>query len=214
MSDASTAPAPLGAILAGGQSRRYGSPKALAPVGGVRILDRVRAALGEVTDELVLIANEPELFGDTGLPTRPDVRPGLGVLGGILTALRWAEEGERPGIVAVACDMPFLSPPLLRRLLAEAGREPPADVSAPASDGRRGVEPLCAYYSTRCIAPIEAELERGERHVVGFFEDVLVRALPLEEVRAYGDPEVLFLNVNTLEERDAAERIAAREPAS
>lgn len=197
---------PFGTILAGGQNRRYGSPKALATVAGERIIDRVRRALITATPDLVLIANEPEVYAPVGLPMRPDALPGLGVLGGIYSALLWACEEGRPGLLAVACDMPFLSPRLLTRLLAEAAG---ADVVAPESEGKRGVEPLCAYYGTGCLPAIEAELARGERHVVGFYDDVRVRRIALEEVRAFGEPDVLFLNVNTAEERVRAERLAA-----
>lgn len=200
------APASFGAILAGGQSRRYGAPKALATIGGTPIVERVRAALSDVCPDIILIANDQELYAGLGLPMRPDVRPGCGVLGGILTALFWAREEGRPGALAVACDMPFLSPDLLRRLLDLSDG---ADVVAPESGGKRGVEPLCAWYGVGCIPAIEAELDRGDRHIVGFFDDVRVRRLPLDEVRTFGDPGVLFLNVNTPEERERAERIAA-----
>jgi len=202
-------PASFGAILAGGQSRRYGAPKALATIGGTPIVERVRAALSDVCPDIIMIANDQELYAGLGLPMRPDVRPGCGVLGGILTALLWAREQGRPGALAVACDMPFLSPGLLRRLLEVADGGDAADVVAAESGGKRGVEPLCAWYGVGCIAAIEAELDRGERHIVGFFDDVRVRRLPLDEVRAFGDPDVLFLNVNTPEERDRAEQLAA-----
>lgn len=201
--------APLGVILAGGESRRYGSPKALATVGGARIIDRVRAALAAAVDDVALVANDAALYADLRLPTRPDAQRGLGTLGGILSALLWAREERRPGALVVACDMPFLSPPLLRRLLAGAAD---ADVVAPESGGRRGLEPLCAWYGVGCVPAIEAEVERGERHIIGFFDDVRVRRIPLAEVRAFGDPDVLFLNVNTPAERSRAERIAVTAP--
>lgn len=220
---------PFGAILAGGQNRRYGAHKALAQVAGQPILSRVMDALGGVLPDLILVANEPEIYAPAGLPMRSDARPGTGALGGVYTALLWAREAGRPGILAVACDMPFLSPALLARLLevaapggagARAGRvmangSMPAsgavglpDVVVPASEGPRGVEPLCAYYSTRCIPAIEAELARGERHIIGFFADVRVATLPLDEVHSFGRAETLFLNVNTPEERERAEVLA------
>ncbi|HUG38941.1 MAG TPA: molybdenum cofactor guanylyltransferase [Longimicrobiales bacterium] len=221
---------PLGAILAGGQSLRYGAPKALAEVGGRRIIDRVVDALGTACDDLVLIANDPDLFRDLDLPTRPDLRPGLGALGGIHTALVTADEQGRPGIVAVACDMPFLSVPLLARLRDVAfagGGGPPGpiaggpaagpavdvrpDLVVPESRSRRGVEPLCAAYGTGCIPAIEAEFDRGDSHVIGFYDDVRVHRLALGEVEALCDPERAFLNVNTTGERDRAERLAGGE---
>src|SRR5690606_14588328 len=134
--------------------------KALAAVGGVRIIDRVIRALRAVTPDIVLITNDPDVFAPVGLAMRADARPGLGALGGIHTALLWAREASRPGVLAVACDMPFLGPRLLARLVEGAARG--ADVVVPESDGPRGVEPLCAYYSTRCIAAIERRIERGD----------------------------------------------------
>jgi FdhD protein len=121
---------PFGAILAGGESRRFGSPKALAPVGGVRIIDRVVGVLGRVVPDLVLLANEPELFEDLRLPTRPDVRPGLGALGGLHTGLIWARDEGRPGILAVACDMPFPCEPLLG-LMRDLAFGPPDGGASP-----------------------------------------------------------------------------------
>jgi molybdopterin-guanine dinucleotide biosynthesis protein A len=210
-----TAPAstalPFGAVLAGGESRRYGSPKALATVGGTRIIDRVVSTLGRITPALVLLANEPDLFDDLGLPARPDVRPGLGALGGILTGLLWAREAGRPGILAVACDMPFPCARLLARLRDLAfpdGAGARHDVVIPESRGRRGVEPLCAAYGVDCIPAIEAQLARGDQRMIGFHEAVRVHRVPLREVASLCDPERAFLNVNTLAERERAEILA------
>jgi molybdopterin-guanine dinucleotide biosynthesis protein A len=205
--------APLGAILAGGESRRYGTPKALATVGGARIIERVVDALGRVVPDLVLLANEPVLFADLGLPTRADVYPGLGALGGIHTGLRWAVEEGRPGILAVACDMPFPSKPLLTRLRDLAFGDlavdlMPPDIVIPESRGRRGVEPLLAAYGVGCIPAIEAQLARGDHRMVGFHDAVRVRRIPLAEVQSLCDPERTFLNVNTPSERERAERLA------
>lgn len=207
--------APLGAILAGGRNSRYGGVKALAPVGGERIIDRVAGALRAVTTDVVLIANDAPAYAEVRLPMRADSVPGVGVLGGILTAVEWAREGGLSGALVVACDMPFASSGLLGRLVelargevAGAGGEPPPDVVLPASGGPRGVEPLCAWYSTRCIEAIRAAIERGERAAVSFHDDVRVMVVPEEEVRSYGDPAVLFLNVNTPGERERAERLA------
>jgi molybdopterin-guanine dinucleotide biosynthesis protein A len=104
--------------------------------------------------------------------------------------------------------MPFLDPRLLTRL-RDAGGE--AEIVVPESGGRRGVEPLCAYYSVDCIPAIEAAIARGDHRVVGFYDELRVRRIPLEEVRAIGEPELLFLNVNTPEERARAEEIARGE---
>lgn len=201
-----TAP-PFGAILAGGRNSRYGSHKALATVAGRQIIERVQTALRTVTPDLILIANDPDRYAPVGLPMRADAVPDLGALGGIYSALLWARAEDRPGILAVACDMPFLSPPLLARLVDDAA----AEIVVPESDSRRGFEPLCAYYSTGCIPAIEAAIGREDRRIISFYNAHRVRRIPLAEVRAFGDPATLFLNVNTQEERVRAEEIAALE---
>ncbi|HEX8319940.1 molybdopterin-guanine dinucleotide biosynthesis protein B [Longimicrobium sp.] len=212
MTDSGTppSPAPLGAILAGGASRRFGAPKALAPVGGWRIVDRVRGALSQVGDPVVIIANDASLFADLDLPIRPDDVPGLGALGGIRTALRWAMEMGRTGALVVACDMPFVSAALLRALSDHAAS---ADVDAvvPESGGRRGIEPLCAWYSVRCLPEVDRMLADGERQAFRLADRVRADRIPIGEVRRIGDPGILFLNVNTVDDLRAAERIASPE---
>lgn len=220
---ASPSPSPFGAILAGGESSRYGSPKALASVAGRRIIDRVADALREVTPDLIVSANEPALFDDLGLPVYRDEREGLGPLAGIYTLLLRAREAGRPGVLAVACDMPFPCVLLLERLRMEAFGDQPGegpdgdgartatslpDLVLPESGGRRGVEPLFAAYRVSCIPAIEAALERGDRRMIGFHDAVDVRRIPLDVVASLCDPDRAFLNVNTPEDRDRAERLA------
>lgn len=196
----------LGAILAGGRNRRYGSHKALANLGGARIIDRVSDAVAVAASRVVIVANEPELYGDVATEVRPDVYPGLGALGGIHTAVRWAREAGCDVALTVACDMPFVSGELLARLVEMADRTAAA---LPASDGPRGLEPLCAAYGTGCLTAIEAAIERGDRAVISFFEDVDLRVLDAAEVARYGRAEDMFMNVNRPGDRDRAEGILA-----
>jgi molybdopterin-guanine dinucleotide biosynthesis protein A len=198
----------LGVVLAGGRNTRYeGQPKALEKVGGERIADRAVRAMREAADRVVLVANDAETYRPLGLETQPDLRPGLGALGGIYTAVVWAEEEGCRGALVAACDMPFLSAALLERLAWDAG---PDDIVAPESDSRRGLEPLCAYYGTGCRSAIEAAIERDDLRVVSFYSDAQVTALPKAEVADYGDPELMFLNVNTPAERERADALARR----
>ncbi|HEY0023536.1 MAG TPA: molybdopterin-guanine dinucleotide biosynthesis protein B [Longimicrobium sp.] len=209
-SGAPPSPTPLGAILAGGASRRFGAPKALAPVGGRRIVDRVQDALTQVADPVVIIANDAALFADLDLPIRPDDVPGLGALGGIRTALRWALEMGRTGALVVACDMPFVSADLLRAVVDRAASTD-VDAVVPESGGRRGIEPLCAWYSVRCLPEVDRMLADGERQSFRLADRIRAARIPIHQVRRIGDPGVLFLNVNTVDDLRAAERITSPE---
>jgi molybdopterin-guanine dinucleotide biosynthesis protein A len=193
-------------VLAGGLNRRYdGQPKALETVGGERIIDRVLQAMRQAVDRVVLVANDAEPYESLQLEIRPDLKPGLGALGGVRTAVAWAEEAGFRGALVAACDMPFLSAALLKRLIEESTAH---DVVTPESDSRRGLEPLCAFYSTSCRPAIERALERGDRHVISFYTDTRVRTIARDEVAAFGNLDLLFLNVNSPADRERAEAAA------
>ena len=200
-----------GAVLAGGAARRYGGrPKGLVELGGRRILDRVVDVVAAVTGEApLLVANAPDAGGwRPDLRTIPDVRRDSGSLGGIYTAV---VSGAGP-VLCVAWDMPFLTADFLRALVSGATSEaydaflPESDPKGlPTGRGRRGVEPLCAVYGPGCGPAIERQLARGDLRAIGFHAEVKVGTLSLERVRAFGDPDELFFNVNTPADLERAE---------
>ena len=193
-----------GVILAGGAASRYGGrPKGLERVGGRRVIDRVAEALRDAADDLLLIANDPAARAWLpDVPLAADVRPNCGSLGGIHAAIVRAGQA----VLVVAWDMPFV-PSALLRALRDASAQ--ADAVLPESGSRRGLEPLCAYYSPACVPAIERRLDANDRRVISFFEDVRVERVPEHEVRRFGDPAVLFMNVNTPDDLALAERHAA-----
>lgn len=164
-------------------------------MGGERILDRlVQVMTAAFGGPPLLVANAPDAAGwRPDLRTVPDVRPGFGSLGGIYTAV---VEAPAP-VVVVAWDMPFVSEALLGRL-TEGLRE--HDACLPQSGGRRGVEPLCAAYGPACREAIARSLDEGDRRAIAFHDRITVGILPLSEVARYGDPELLFFNVNTADD--------------
>ena len=196
----------LGVVMAGGRNSRFGDLKAFAEVGGVRIIDRVIDALRAVTPDVVMSANDPAAYASVNLNQRSDLLRDLGALGGIHTGLHWAQELGKGGIIAVACDMPFPSQSLLMDIARQSSGH---DVVIPESDSRRGLEPLFAYYSVQCLRPIEQAVTRGDHRMIAFHNDVDVMRIPIEEVRQHGDPQIMFMNVNTREDLEEALRIEA-----
>ena len=195
----------LGVVLAGGGSRRFGRPKALEPVGGrpmaawaVRALEPHVARVG--------VAGAVEVGARLGVEARPDLRPGRGPLEGLRTALAWAEEEGRDGVVVLACDLPLV-PPALVGVLAEAG---PGPAVVPASPGPLGVEPLCARYGVDARGAVTEALDAGLRAAHRLLERLEARVIPLDEVAAVADPTTAFLNVNTPEAAERAGALLAR----
>jgi molybdopterin-guanine dinucleotide biosynthesis protein A len=121
-------------VLAGGKSTRFGRDKALELLAGEPLITRVLSRLSGVTDESVVVVNDErrwdELPPPEGTIVAVDAYPGGGSLGGIFSGLRAA---SAEWSLVVACDMPFLNPRLLSRMLElRAGH----DVVAPVIDGR------------------------------------------------------------------------------
>lgn len=184
------------AILAGGKSSRMGTDKSFVRVLGVPMVERVLARVHGLGAETLLVTNRPGDYAYLGLPLYTDVLPGAGALGGIYSALHYA---AHPRVLVVACDMPFLSRPLLAHLLALA-----PDFDAVVPRAAEGVEPLHAVYGTACLEPIRRLLDAGRYKAIGFYDDVQVRYVEEAELRRY-DPRLRsFVNVNTPEEAAAA----------
>lgn len=154
-----TIPQRCGVLLAGGGSTRFGgSPKGLAALGATRVCEYALRALGDVCDEVVIAANDPDAAQwFPGYRIVPDRVAGLGALGALETALLTAA-----GRTAVVCawDMPFVTTAMLDEFarIVEAG----ANCCVPFHDDGRQ-EPLCAAYGPSCTTLVTTLLRDGER---------------------------------------------------
>jgi molybdenum cofactor guanylyltransferase len=150
-----------------------GRPKALLPVQGTTLIEWVARRLEPGFGELLVAAAEPAQLppGLRGCFVA-DLRPGAGPLAGIEAGLGVA---RHPTLVAVACDMPYVTPALAERLAAAATGH---DAAVPRTGGR--AEPACAAYRRSAGGPISAALDQGRRRAsealagidVNWLEDV------------------------------------------
>lgn len=184
----------LGAVLAGGESRRFGRDKAAEPVGGKPMVVRGAETLAEVFDHVVIVSSR-----EPAAPDRPHVRdrrPGQGPLAGIETALLEAVRSGRAGAFVLACDLPLVDASTVRAVVAGAEGAP---ACAPSRPKYPGIEPLCAVYKTLCLPAVTDALDRGRRSVHEAF--AAVGGIVVEI------PDDVFLNVNTTLDAERA-RIA------
>lgn len=170
-----------------------GIPKGLESIGGVRILDRVAAALRAACDDLLIAANAPD--ASNWLPdvaVLADEVPGSGGLAGIHATL-----GRGRDALVVAWDMPFVAGDLLRELARQA-RVEGAEVVVPESDSPHGIEPFCAFYAQAVREPLGEYLRSGGGSAHRFLAGLpRVSRVPRSAVRRFGDPRRLFFSVNT-----------------
>jgi molybdopterin-guanine dinucleotide biosynthesis protein A len=102
--------------------------------------------------------------------------------------------------------MPFASLEILALeliLLQETG----ADAVIPRSEA--GTEPFHAVYRRQtCLPQVHAALQADKRRVDAWFSDVQIRYLETEEMLPYDPDQLAFMNINTPEELQKAEKIA------
>lgn len=190
-----------GIVLAGGRSTRMGVDKASMLLDGVTLLQRTVTALSEVAAEIVAVRapgqSLPAVESACPFSVIEDAVEGEGPLIGIAAGLR---EARHDVALVVACDMPFLQPPLLR-LLAEraaAGRR----FVVPMYDRRP--QPLCSAFRREALPVLEARIEAGERRIMAVADGLDADRVPPEQWAAADAGGRSFENVNTPEEFEAA----------
>ena len=181
------------AIIAGGQAKRFGGQdKSRLHISGQSIISRQVAVLQPLTDDLFIVASQRERFADTPFRVYPDLIPGTGVIGAILTAL---ESTPADRVLVVACDLPFLHAGLMLRLLDLASDADAAWVRTPA-----GVEPLLACYRRHIAPTLRAAIEVGRLKVSELDQVLTIRTVEFPELQTFGEPSRLLANINSPED--------------
>lgn len=195
----------LGVVLAGGESRRFGGEKALFPLLGRAMAGWTLGALEPWTSRQVVVTNDRKVAESLGVPGRPDRIPGLGPLGGLHTALTWAQEGGQEGVFLLACDLPLVTKEMVGLILRRWPEDSPAVV--PGSPGPLGFEPLCAGYEVRGLPDLEELIRTGRRSMESALAKMSAHRIPPAELGSQEELAVAFTNVNTVEMAQWAEGV-------
>jgi molybdenum cofactor guanylyltransferase len=188
-----------GVILAGGLATRCGGEnKALLPLGGFRLLDRIFSLYRQVFEEIILVTNRPVEFLDWDAKIVTDIFPERSSLTGIHAGLFYS---ERPFAFVSACDTPFLKREVIELVLDRL--HPGVDVVLPRTSA--GAEPLCAAYSRRCLKPIEHHLRMNLMKIQLALAGCRIEIVPETAIRDRDPGLVSFFNVNTPEDLARAE---------
>jgi len=141
-------------VLAGGESRRMGRPKAWLEVGDTYLLRYVARRLGPAFSDVMVSFGEPEQL-EQPVPYRVvfDRKSSAGPLAGIESGLAAAREEV---MFVVACDMPYVTFELAQAAVAAARG---CDAAIPRVDGRP--EPVCGAYRRTALPVIAGALDAG-----------------------------------------------------
>ena len=184
------------AILAGGAGQRIGGAKPDRRLAGISLLAHALKATHGWGAPTVLVLRAAEQVNEIHDPVILDDPDIPGPLGGLASALAWADANGADRVLTIPCDMPFLPADLRIRLdHALTGGK---GVTVAASDGR--LHPVCALWRTSALPVLLQRVHAGQLSLNGLSEAVgrAVVDWPTDQ----GDP---FLNINTLDDLARAE---------
>ena len=197
-----------GVVLAGGESRRMGRPKAGLDLGGRTLVERVIGRVAGLCREVIIVTRSTLDYIEYPYKVVRDLVPGQGPLGGLATGLFYA---RHPHTLVVACDLPFLSPPILEHLIQTALDLPDGPIAVvPRTPG--GWHPLVAVYTAACLKPARRLLAQGGRKVDDLKRSgVQWRTVEEAELRLLDPDLISFTNVNTPQDLETARALLAAE---
>ena len=172
-----------GIILAGGKSSRMGYDKGLAIVDGKKMVESVHDALKKVVNKVIIISNT-DVYDFLNLPVFKDEYADKGPVGGIYTGLLHSSTDKN---LIVACDMPFVTESLMKKVLASSNA---FQVVVPSLKDK--VEPLCGFYKKEITASLKEMIEEGILPVHKVIRSFNYKILPIDESMARA-----FTNVNS-----------------
>jgi molybdopterin-guanine dinucleotide biosynthesis protein A len=189
-------------LIAGGKSRRMGRDKRFLPLVGKTLFHRTLEGLEQVFQDIIIVLSEP--VPNLDVRNRRvvfDAIPNCGSLGGLYTGLAASPLSR---VFAVACDMPFLNPQLVRYV---AGFDASADIVA--AELATGLHPMHAVYSKKCEPLLRAMAERRDLKIQRLFleGDLKIRVLRERELAPIDAGLRSFQNINTPEDLALAESL-------
>jgi molybdenum cofactor guanylyltransferase len=183
---------PTVAILAGGKGERIGGEKPTAQLGGRPLISYPLQAASDAGLQAVVVAKHDTKLPPLQVPVIYDVEHRRHPLSGVIAALM-----QHQRVIALACDMPFIPPTLLRRIAEQAGD---AIVTRPGNF----MQPFPALYTTRHLRHLQMSLI-GQRSLQETLERTRPRIIGDPDLRAFGVLVRVYFSVNTPADLNTAE---------
>ncbi|PMC35126.1 hypothetical protein CJ195_20250 [Bacillus sp. UMB0899] len=181
-----------GVLLAGGESKRFGEPKAFAEYNGRKLWQYSMEVLKVTTEQQIIISHQ-DLLKEFQKATQEKILTddhrfiGDGPKAGIYTAMK-NETSE--WFVILSCDIPLITADIIRRLLTYIDSD--KKMIIPKIEGR--VHPLIGVYHHSVFPIIEEQLESNDRKLMTLFDQVNVCFVTEKELQS--DAKT-FSNINS-----------------
>ncbi len=180
-----------GVVLAGGESKRMGTNKALLKIDGKPFVQHISEILQSVCGDVCIISDDEDEYRFLNIPVYPDVYKNSGPLAGIHSAFKHTRSEF---ILVASCDIPFITAQIIREIAMHMNGE---DAVVPVV--HEAVHPLCAVYRRSAYPCIESSLREGKYTMIEFLSKIRTRfiTLPIEKVDGNYSP---LYNINTAED--------------
>ena len=197
----------LGAILAGGQSKRMGKDKLFLEFNNKKLIEHTVDKVKKYLKKIVIITNQDnEFFFKNNLITVKDCIEGqLGPLVGILTAMKWAKENlsKCSWIATFPCDTPFFPESIIKSFIEESEKKESLILCA-SSHGRK--HNIFGLWSLDLYDKLKDDLTNKKvRKVQDWTEKNKIKNLEFK-FKDY-DP---FFNINTEEDLEFAKKLSKK----
>jgi len=197
----------LGAILAGGQSKRMGEDKLFLELNNKKLIEHTIDKVKKYLKKTIIITNhDNKFFFENNLITVKDCVEGqLGPLVGILTAMKWAKENlsKCSWIATFPCDTPFFPESIIKSFIEESEKKESLILCA-SSHGRK--HNIFGLWSLDLYDKLKDDLiNKKVRKVQDWTEKNKIKNLEFE-FKDY-DP---FFNINTSEDLEFAKKLSLK----
>jgi molybdopterin-guanine dinucleotide biosynthesis protein A len=139
------------AVIAGGKSNRFGSPKQNALYSGRSLMDYAVKKAQRISEDAIIVGNVQRDFNQHPLPVINDIVENSGPLGGIYTALHFS---SKKYVAVLPVDMPLLSISIYRFLYTSLRAENPV-----VAVSEKGVEPLVSIWPIRVLNYLKNQID-------------------------------------------------------
>ncbi|MBD2295793.1 molybdenum cofactor guanylyltransferase [Anabaena sphaerica FACHB-251] len=180
-------------VLAGGKSSRMGKDKALIPIQGIPLLEKVCNVAKSCTDTIYIVTLWPDRYQNLQLPGCEFIQENLSNTQGPLVGFtQGLEKVKTEWVLLLACDLPNLRVEVLQDWVNRLDNVETENIACLVKN-TQGWEPLCGFYRSHCLPLLLDFLNQGGRSFQEWLKLYPVAHLPLSE------PDMLF-NCNTPED--------------
>jgi molybdopterin-guanine dinucleotide biosynthesis protein A len=195
-------------ILAGGKGRRLGQYKPYSMLGSKMLLYYAIETAKKLSDQVVVVVSKDDDLFSNNLHSHPkvmvirDLEDGLGPMMGMYSGMKTISMKYS---LVMPCDAPFISAPLMSKLVRSANNFDAAIPFWPNGN----LEPIHSVYRvSSSLRAIESAFNFGENSVLDLIKRLKkINYVPIEELRKFDNELHTFLNINYAKDIKTAYKI-------